>query len=385
MGDLDAIIKAAVDDATDTGEVPAAEEYSDEGGSDEGESADKSAGEGESADGDGDGDRSGAGETSEAGTVAADEGEHAEEESGEPEPQQSAEDKEFADILKELGINPKPSGRDNRIPYSRSLRTLVNTVKKDRARLAGLHEKALGEEKSKATGFENELTGFRNLDRLLQTDAKRYLGVLAGLYPDLYGQYAGGKVETAQQTKPNADDPRPGADLKFDDGTVGYSDKQLDALLEWNTRQAVRAANEEFEKRFKPIETDRKAADMLTQRRTEIANDIALAKATFGSKVYDEYEPAIVAAIKVETEKARVENRRPAKLIAIAGQVITNALNEKINKARENAISELKKAPAAASNGAKGASQRKAAKVDDDSPIEDQIKGLLDAKFGANR
>jgi hypothetical protein len=266
----------------------------------------------------------------------------------------SEEEAEFQAILKELGINPPKEGRDNRMPYSRHLKTLVNSVKKDRARLTGDHTKALSEREAKIKEAQESLARFNEVDQVIASDPEKYIGILAALYPEKYKRFltpAETKVEKKAETE-----PAPEPDLKYQDGTVGFSPEQWAKREAWNRREATREAEEHFKaelekqrKELEPLINDRRASAIIQQRLPAIRANIASAQKTWGEELYKANEEAIVKALNEEDVSAQREKRAPATFAAVVASVLVPKLNERINKTRENVIEELKKAPKAAS------------------------------------
>jgi len=380
MADLEAVIKAAVDNATETGSLPVPME---------GEEAST----GESAETD----ESSAVET--ASTVEESvEGESSVEHEAEPdaetEPEaqpkeKSAEDLEFETILKELGINlPDEKAAKNRIPYPRTLRTLVNTVKKERARLADAHGKEATEAATKLRDAETRLSQYGNTDRLMQTDPDRFIRALAAMFPEQYGKYVG-LPEKQAAAAVLATKPQP--DVKFEDGSVGYSPEQHERLLQWNQDEAVKRAAAELRQEYKPLLDREQARAYNDQLATSVRARVATMKQTWGEALYVEHERAIVKALDEQDAAAKnaAARNQPYQTVpfeVIVARILVPKMQEKVDKARDNALEELKRAPKGATQTRTQAS-RPVTRRDPNEvrPLEDVIKESLDARFGANR
>ena len=190
-----------------------------------------------------------------------------------PDAAKSDEDKVLDAELLELGIKPPKDGRDNRIPYSRMRKIIANALKKR----GDVHELSKKELNEKITAL-TERTGYMDtVDQMIVQDPEKYIGELARMYPTLYGRFAKGGTETkTEKVADPKDDPKPGPDLTYTDGSTGYSPEGLDKLLEWNARQAetraVVKARAEFEEKYGPIKRSFDASQTHQQR-----NDAVLA------------------------------------------------------------------------------------------------------------
>src|SRR6267378_200845 len=78
----------------------------------------------------------------------------------------SAEDKTLLSDLKELGIKIKDINVNNRMPYKRHLRVLVNEAKRVRERIGGEHTKVLTERDQKVAAAEARAKEAADLEAL---------------------------------------------------------------------------------------------------------------------------------------------------------------------------------------------------------------------------
>lgn len=304
-----------------------------------------------------------------------------------PEPaKKSAWSEEDLGILKELGIKPEPSGKDNRMPYSKAIKQVVKHIKQDRARIGEIHTKALKDETNKRKELEAEVDSARNLDKLLQSDPDRYLGVLAGLYPDKYKRFVETGTTKAQPAAKADLSTKPQPDVKFADGSTGYSPEQLDKLNDWVADQAVAKARTEFQqaldKQVGPIVKEREANAEANRRLTTIRGQISSAEKTWGAQLYKENETAILEALRAEDTQARTERRQAASFEIVVARVLVPKLEEKSTKARELVLEEMKKAPKAAAT--KSPSQTREVETDEPKTTVDLVQAAVN-RFKASR
>jgi hypothetical protein len=207
-----------------------------------------------------------------------------------------AEVDELAAELEALGIKaPKEGERENRLPYSRVKKIIANSRKK----LVEAHTGELKTREEKLTAAEKRLKDFDAADNLLKTDPDRYLQLLATVNPR-YQQYLGvahkGQQPEVVQQPVVKNEPAPGPDATFADGSKGYSAEGLEKLREWDRRQAVQEAQKLFDARLAPIEKANKTREE-QQRANEyrqaqipiIRNQIAVASKTWGKAFDDDY------------------------------------------------------------------------------------------------
>jgi hypothetical protein len=184
---------------------------------------------------------------------------------------------EFDALCDELGFRaPKPGQRENKIPQSR-VRARVKTALKK-------YSEKFGTERTDLTGklsaADTELQTFRRVDQAIAagatdpTAARRYIEMLAAVHPAYKAFLGEGGAAASVAAVPQALKdlgPKPGPDLKYDDGTTGFSQEQLDKRDEWLAASAeirgYERSKKEFETRFGPIETAHRTA---TERAAEI-------------------------------------------------------------------------------------------------------------------
>lgn len=208
-----------------------------------------------------------------------------------PDPPAKVEVDELTAELESLGIHaPKAGERENRLPYSRVKKIVENARKK----LVDSHATTIKEHGDKLTAAEKRLKDFDAADNLSRTDAKKYLELLTIVNPE-FKQYLAGS-QPAEVKPPVVDDPAPGPDAKFADGSVGYSAEGLEKLRAWDRRQAVADAQKLFDARLGPIEKANKeredaqrAYDVRQAQIPAVRNQIATASKTWGKAFDDDF------------------------------------------------------------------------------------------------
>lgn len=171
---------------------------------------------------------------------------------------------EFDKMLDEFGWRlPKPGQKENKIPQSRA-RARAKTLLKKVHEQFGTERTALT---TKLSAADTELQTFRRADAAIAagaTDpaaARHYIEMLAAIHP-AYKVFlgGGGTTDTAVSVPQALKDlgPKPGPDLRYDDGTVGFSPEQLEKRDEWLAASAeirgYERSKKEFETRFGPFE-----------------------------------------------------------------------------------------------------------------------------------
>jgi hypothetical protein len=203
----------------------------------------------------------------------------------------SAEDAEWAKELAELGLTaPKPGQRDNRIPYSRTAKIIKNAKVKWQEQLDAKHQEAL-------KPLQAQKDSWDNAEKLAATDPDRYIALLATLYPQQYRKFLqeqkqAAAPEPAKQPAAAKQDPEPQPDVKYSDGSLGFSPEQFAKLREWDRRESARQAKEEtakeFNERFGPIEQAFNATQADQQRLVTVRGHIDDLRETYGADVIDD-------------------------------------------------------------------------------------------------
>lgn len=180
---------------------------------------------------------------------------------------------EYDDLLDEFGFKlPKPGQRENRQPVARVRARVKTALQKYGTKFATERTDLTG----KLTAAEQELGIFRRADQLIAagaTDpakAREYIELLSRIHPS-YKAFLGDpavsssvKTEIASTVTDaiKALGAKPGPDLKYTDGTTGYSDDQLEKREEWLVKKATiestAAARADLDKRMTPFEQEKR-------------------------------------------------------------------------------------------------------------------------------
>ncbi len=198
---------------------------------------------------------------------------------------------EFDALLDELGFRlPKAGQKENKVPISRT-RARMKTALKKYADKCGVERTDLTGKVSKA---DEELQTFRRADQIIAagaTDpaaARRYIEMLAAVHPAYKAFLAPVAADTTVAVPQALKDlgPKPGPDLKYDDGTVGFSPEQLEKRDEWLAASAeirgYERSKKEFETRFGPIEQAHKSAATRAQEAPKVEARINAIRETWG-------------------------------------------------------------------------------------------------------
>lgn len=268
---------------------------------------------------------------------------------------------EHIKVLEELGYNPPQ--KDNRMPYSKSLRQIAEGVLKARTKDSEAVTKREAEFKTK----QDKLDAFDRMQQLANTDGEGFIRSLAAQRPDLYGRFLEAKRDDAATPKAErtpaqverAADLEPQPDVKYDDGSVGYSAAQFQSHNQWLIREGKRQATEEFDKRLRPIEERERAVTARAKLQEQTQAQDAKAFKHWG-KLYEDNKEAILAAMQADDAKAPIVGRtkegRPIRKLTPFLEIVHDvlmplketALSADRNKVREEVLKELDERKAAA-------------------------------------
>lgn len=255
-------------------------------------------------------------------------------------------------ILEELGYNPPV--KDNRMPYSKSLKGVVAGVLKARAKDAEASKKTQDEWKTK----EERLTAFERMQQLANSDGEAFIRSLASQRPDLYARFLEAKRESAavgdktETQEARTADPEPTPDVKYEDGSVGYSPDAFKAHNQWLIREGKRQATEAMEARIKPIEEREKRTQQHAQLVQSTRAQETKAEKRWG-KLYADNKDAILVAMQKDDANAPViaytKEGRPIKRLTPFEDIVHDvlmplketSLTADRNKVREDVLKEL--------------------------------------------
>lgn len=274
--------------------------------------------------------------------------------------------------LEELGLKaPKEGERENRLPFPRVKKITENYGKKVEARVRAEYEPL----KTEVETLRGTAATVKNVDRLIATDPDRYITMLAGIHPEYKKFLGGGKVETpavGKDGKPAENKavtdlgPRPAADHKFEDGSMGYTPEQHEKLLDWVANKAkadaLAESKAEMDRRFKPLDDERKSKEDYNKRVDGVKAEAANIREAYGADVVKKYENQIVEHMKKNPTMTATRAAR---------EIIMPALQADRNKMRTEILVETGERPKAA----KPAPAAPAAKVEGDEPTT--IEGII--------
>jgi len=271
-----------------------------------------------------------------------------------------AEGDELDKELQSLGIQPKDArGGESRIRYTRVRKIWDNWKNRLTSELTEKHGKAVKELEARATANAERLTYMDNVEKLINTDPRRYIDLLVMaqpafrqyLNPTLFGGGGAAPDGSGGGTAAPVGDKMPGPDAQFADGSTGYSPEGLQKVLEWNTARTLKAAEDMFNKRYgKPLEnltTQQRTAAERQMHETRVRNNVAQAKRIYGQAFTDDFGD--LGSVKADSAIIKVlnENKGINFLDACAIALIPRIQADR-NKIREDVIRELKERPAGA-------------------------------------
>lgn len=248
--------------------------------------------------------------------------------------------------LEEMGLKePKDGERENRLPFKRVKKITENYGKKVAAR----YEAQLTPLKAEVETLRGTATTVKNVDRLIATDPDRYITMLAGIHPEYKKFLNGGKTEAPKDGKPAENKavtdlgPRPAADHKFEDGSMGYTPEQHEKLLDWVANKAkadaLAEARTEMDKRFKPLDDQRKSQEDYDKRVDGVRAEAGRIRDAYGADVVKKYENQIVDHMKKNPTMSPTQAAR---------EIIVPAMQADRNKMRTELLAELGQRPKAA-------------------------------------
>ncbi len=276
---------------------------------------------------------------------------------------------ELTKELEALGLKePKEGERENRLPFKRVKKITENYGKK----VAAKYEAELAPLKTEVEGLRQVKTNVASVDRLIATDADRYITMLAGIHPEYKKFLTGGKVEGAKlpENKAVTDlGPRPAADVQFEDKSMGYSPEQHDKLLDWVAAkaraEAVADTKAELDKRFKPMDDEREAREAYNKRVEGVRSEANQIREAYGADVVKKFETQIVEHMKKNPTMTATRAAR---------EVIIPALQADRNKIRTEVLVETGERKAAAAKTPASASSKKAVAGDGPRSLEDVVR-----------
>lgn len=271
------------------------------------------------------------------------------------------------DFAERYGIQGQSfTGKENRIPYSR-VKKIVSKAENDakealKKQLESEFNPKLSTFETKIKTYEDQLAKVAQFEQVLEKDPQTFLGMLAQhpTYKPFFdeinqlvaaqqqapvqGAQQGGMVRDpqtgrfVQQTQAPAADAMPQPDKQYADGSVGYSEQGLAALLEWNARNVENRVTQRIEQRYAPIEQDWQTQRRIAEMTPHVERQIAEAR-TWDR--FTELEPEVIQLLKTNPQMSLDR----AYMQAYQKNVVPKMAADR-NKLRAEVLEELKKVPA---------------------------------------
>jgi hypothetical protein len=143
----------------------------------------------------------------------------------------TAERDELAELL---GIADRtgPGKWTSRIAYSK-----IHKVLKDRdAKVKADHDAAIKGHTDKVTEYEKRLDAIAQVEHAMFNEPERFVAMLQTI-PGYAGYFSGSGNSNTPSPRQPVGNQRPGPDIRYQDGTTGYSEEGLQRLLDWNAAQ----------------------------------------------------------------------------------------------------------------------------------------------------
>lgn len=260
------------------------------------------------------------------------------------------------DFEKKFGIPANsPSGRENRIPYSRVKKITEKATKEAVEAKVKEFEPKLAEFQTKVKDYEERLVRVAKFEETMVNKPEQFLQLLASI--PAYAQFfqAVDAAFAAQAAQPQGGAPpvqvtedMPAPNQEMPDGSKAYDMDGIAALLEWKAKQVESRLTKTIESRYKPIEDEWQAHQRIQSIVPHVQSQIAEARTW---KLFNEHEDEIVAVLKSDP-KISLERAYQ--------KVVFPKLEADRNKIREELLKEIKQAPKATSvvaGGSKAATQ----------------------------
>lgn len=278
-----------------------------------------------------------------------------------------------------LGIKkPKAGERENRLPYDRSRKIYENGWAKREEKIRA--EFKVKEDRLAVT--ETKARDYDNIEKLIDSDPDRYIGMLATLKPDLYKKFISGQNLTPAEEKKvvaavTAPTTMPAADITYSDGSKGYSVDQLQARDQWLMDQAqskaVEQVTKEFNARLHPFEQREKALKLDAELRPVIQKQTEAMREAWGELFTQDENKG------QQSEILGYMRAHPGiKLEVACAHVLVPQMRANKDTIRAGVIKELNARPAAAAR-VPAAPAKSEAASDEPKSLEDVIKASMDA------
>ena len=299
------------------------------------------------------------------------------------------------------GVKLQKGNKNNRIPYDNVKKILGNRESKAVEAVAkaigvdaktlkfdGL-EAAISEKMKTYTDLESQSENYARAEEVMMTDPDRYIRILATIEPEKYGKFLkalGEEGKTKEEPKEeefevDLDEP----DLDLGDGRSTYSPEGLKKAIAGAVKQAIqhgeKIATAKAEGAVKPFK-DRQAQEEDNRRREQLTN--AELDASMKWRGMDVHFDKVLDALKADTKQATIRgkvdhsklkyrNIRDAYIDTVPALLADEAAVSE-QKVREKILAEMKKTTT--STAVATDTTRKANKSDDGS--EDKITAAIE-------
>lgn len=273
-------------------------------------------------------------------------------------------------LLEESGVKAKRSdGRDNWIPYSKTVKIIENAKKKWADELGATHKAELDKREADLKGHtewrtqaEQRMTQMDAVGYIMKNDPKQFSKMLEQINPEYKNLFAAVAAAAAP-----AAPAKPAPDVKYQDGSVGYSPEQYDKLMQWQHDRAVEAAETRINERFAKEEKARKEE----QQKREMSE-------AREKRVNEQMEDAYTWDGFKENEKEIVEALAANQNLTLEGayrRVVMPKYKANRDNMRSEVIEDINKVPK--SVGGSPAIVKPAPVNNDEVPLRDQIRAKL--------
>lgn len=225
-----------------------------------------------------------------------------------PEAPSKSKSKVLEDFDKKFGIDPLyPSGRENRIPYSRVKKIAQKAVRDARKEWETESSPKVSEFETKVKDYQTRIGKYEQFEQIMVSKPDQFLQMLSSLpaYKEIFSaiqdafekaeQVTKGQVSQKEAPAPDPSSEMPQPDQQLPDGSWVYSMKGLEALNAWNRTQARKETLEEVNKRFGPIEQQWQAQQRIDSLKPVVEKQISEARTW---ELFNENEKEIVEVLR---------------------------------------------------------------------------------------
>ena len=223
------------------------------------------------------------------------------------------------------------------------------------------------ERNQQLTEATERLASYDNAEAMIVNEPDRYIRTLAVMHPHLYGKYVGmggggqgdgGAVDHVAAAKGagKKDGPQleelPGPDLKYQDGSFGYSPEQFQKRDEVMMRNAAKLAEHNLRKSVDPLLRTHRAQEMFNQYAPRIQRRVENMRQRYGD-LFTEDEKAGEKS-EVLTHMRKTGESLEAACAAILVPKMQKQAKDAEQRGREKALEEVNNRKKAAESGGGG-------------------------------